>query len=65
MMALCDAQKCELFERNRKMMNPDGLNSLHSLLVVDQHREILRLALNFQCVEQECGVQGLLRAWRL
>ena len=46
-MALCDAKKCELFERNRKMMNPDGLNSLHSLLVVDQHQEILRLALNF------------------
>lgn len=46
-MALCDPKKCELYGRNRKMMNPGGLNSLHGLLVVGQKQEILRLSMNF------------------
>lgn len=56
-MALCDSKKCELFERNRKMMNPEGLNTLHSLLLVDQHQEILRLALNFLNVLSKDSVE--------
>lgn len=46
-MALCDPKKCELSDRNRKMMNPGGLNSLHGLLAVGQKQEILRLTMNF------------------
>ena len=65
-MALCDSKKCELFERNRKMMNPEGLNTLHSLLLVDQHQEILRLALNFLNVlskdSVECVISSNLEA---
>ena len=56
-MAFCDSKKCELFMRNRKMMNPEGLNTLHSLLGIHQHQEILRLTLNFLNVLSKDSVE--------
>lgn len=46
-MALCDPKKCKLSERNRNMMSPDGLNTLHALIKVGQRQELLRLGMNF------------------
>lgn len=56
-MALCDSKKCELFERNRRMMNPDGLNFLNALMVVGQDQEVLRLTMNFLNVLSKDSVE--------